>query len=133
MARTRILIADDHKMFAQGLRRLLENAYDLVETVGDGQALIDETERLKPDVILVDISMPVLNGLEAVRRLNERGVTTPKIIFLTMHANQRMLAEAFRCGANGYVLKQSAGDELIFAIEQTLAGHEYVTPSMRTE
>jgi DNA-binding NarL/FixJ family response regulator len=132
MARTRIVIADDHKMFAQGLRRLLEDQYDLVEIVGDGQALIDATERLKPDVILVDISMPVLDGLTAVRRLKESGAT-PKVVFLTMHANQRMLHEAFQCGANAYVLKQSAGDELIFAIEQTLAGQTYVTPSMRNE
>ena len=130
MARTRILIADDHKMFAQGLRRLLEDEFDLVGIVGDGQAMIDEAERLKPDVILADISMPVLNGLDAVRRLKERGATA-KVIFLTMHADQRLLAEAFRCGASGYVLKQSAGDELIFAIEQVLAGHEYVTPLMK--
>ena len=127
MARTRILIADDHKMFAQGIRRLLEDEFDLVGIVGDGQALIDETERLNPDVILVDISMPVLSGLDAVRRLKDKGLTS-KVIFLTMHADQRLLAEAFKCGANAYVLKQSAGDELIFAIGQVLAGHEYVTP-----
>ena len=117
-------------MFAQGLRLLLEDEYDLVGIVGDGQALIEEAERLNPDVVLVDISMPVLNGLEAVRKLKEKGASA-KVIFLTMHANHRMLVEAFRCGANGYVLKQSAGDELILAIEQTLAGHEYVTPSLR--
>jgi DNA-binding NarL/FixJ family response regulator len=131
MTRSRILIADDHKMFAQGLRLLLEEEFDLVGIVGDGQALIEETERLNPDLILVDISMPVLNGLEAVRLLKEKG-SVVKVIFLTMHANRRMLLEAFQCGANGYVLKQSAGDELVHAIEQTLAGHEYVTPSLRS-
>jgi DNA-binding NarL/FixJ family response regulator len=128
--KARVLIADDHKMFAQGLRRLLEDVFDLVATVGDGQALIDEAERLNPDVILADISMPILNGLDAVRQLKERG-SASKVIFLTMHSDPRLLEEAFRCGASGYVLKQSAGDELILAIEKVLAGAEYVTPLMR--
>jgi len=132
MTRTRILIADDHKMFAQGLRHLLEDEFDLVGVVGDGQAMIDEAEYLSPDVLLVDISMPVLDGLDAVRRLKERGRVTAKVIFLTMHADRRLVAEALRCGASGYVLKQSAGEELIFAIKQVLAGHEYVTPKMRS-
>lgn len=131
MARTRILIADDHKMFAQFLRHFLEDEFDLVGTVGDGQALIDEAVRLNPEVILADISMPVVNGLNAVRRLKERG-STAKVIFLTMHDNQILVAEAFRCGASGYVLKQSAGDELILAIKQVLAGHEYGAPLIKT-
>ena len=132
MKRTKILIADDHKMFAQGLQGLLEDEFLLVGTVGDGQALIDEAERLRPDVVLVDISMPVLNGLDAVRRLTEKG-NGAKVIFLTMHADDRLLAEAFRCGGSGYVLKQSAGDELISAIKQVLAGEKYVTPLIATE
>jgi len=132
MRRTKILIADDHKMFAQGLQGLLEDEFLLVGTVGDGQALIDAAERLNPDVILVDISMPVLNGLDAVRRLTEKG-NAAKIIFLTMHADDRLLAEAFRCGGSGYVLKQSAGEELISAIKQVLAGEKYVTPLIATE
>jgi DNA-binding NarL/FixJ family response regulator len=132
MKRTRILIADDHKMFAQGLQGLLEDEFLLVGTVADGQALIDEAERLKPEVILVDISMPVLNGLDAVRRLTEKG-NPAKVIFLTMHADDRLLAEAFRCGGSGYVLKQSAGEELISAIKQVLAGEKYVTPLIATE
>lgn len=119
-------------MVAQGLKSLLEDEYDLVGIVGDGQSLIDETLRLTPDVILVDISMPLLNGFEAVRQLKEKG-SAAKVIFLTMHTDQRMLDEAFRCGANGYVLKHSAGDELILAIEQTVAGHRYITPTMRRD
>lgn len=132
MPRTRILIADDHKMFVQGLQGLLEDEFDLVGTVGDGHALVEEAVRLEPDVILVDISMPGLNGLDAVRRLKTKGIDSC-IIFLTMHADDRLLAEAFRCGGQGYVLKQSAGEELILAIKQVLAGHKYVTPLIATE
>src|SRR4030095_5772915 len=114
MKRPTLLLADDHKMFAQGLQSLLEDEFDLVGTVGDGQALVEAVQQLKPDVVLVDISMPILNGLDAVRRLREVGVST-KVIFLTMHADHRFLAEAFRCGGLGYILKQSAGEDLIVA------------------
>ena len=130
MKRTKILIADDHKMFTQGLRYLLEDEFDLLGCVGDGQALIDQAQLLSPDLILVDISMPVLNGLDAVRRLKQRGAAS-KVIFLTMHADQGLVAEAFRCGASGYLLKHSAGDELMLAIKEVLAGRQYVTPLMR--
>src|SRR5258705_3372082 len=132
MSRTRILIADDHKMFAQGLQSLLEDEFDLVGTVGDGQALVEAVKQLNPDVVLVDISMPILNGLDAVRRLREDGVPA-KVIFLTMHADDRLLAEAFRCGGLGYVLKQSAGEDLIVAIKEALLGRKYVTPLIATE
>jgi DNA-binding NarL/FixJ family response regulator len=132
MSRTRILLADDHKMFAQGLRGLLEDEFDLVGSVENGQALVDVARELTPDVIVADISMPVLNGLDAVRQLRAQGVNA-KVIFLTMHADDRLLAEAFRCGGTGYVLKQSAGEELILAIRQVLAGHKYVTPLLARE
>ena len=132
MSRPKIFLADDHTMFAQGLRSLLEDEFDLVGTVADGQALVESAPRLNPDVIVVDISMPVLNGFDAVRELKKAG-TTAKIIFLTMHADERLMAEAFRCGGNGYVLKQSAGEELISAIRQVLAGQQYVTPLVAAE
>ncbi len=132
MSRTKVLLADDHQMFSQGLQALLEDEFELLGTVADGQALVEAAERLDPDVIVVDISMPVLNGLDAVRQLKALGVRA-KIIFLTMHADDRLLAEAFRCGGTGYVLKQSAGEELILAIRQVLAGHKYVTPLIATE
>ncbi len=132
MGRIKILLADDHKMFSQGLQSLLEDEFDLVGMVKDGQALVDEAHRLEPDVIVVDISMPVLNGFDAVRQLVKKGVTA-KIIFLTMHADDRLLAEAFRCGGSGYVLKQSAGEELVMAIHQVLAGEKYVTPLVAKE
>jgi DNA-binding NarL/FixJ family response regulator len=132
MNRLKILLADDHMMFAQGLRSFLEDEFELVGTVADGQALVEAAHRLNPDVIVVDISMPVLNGFDAVRQLKKEG-TTAKIIFLTMHADASLMAEAFRCGGSGYVLKQSAGEELIFAIGQVLAGQEYITPLVATE
>jgi len=127
MTRPRLLLADDHTMFSQGLQRLLNDEFDLVGAVEDGQALVESAGRLKPDVIIVDISMPIMNGLDAVRQLRNQG-STAKIIFLTMHADDRLLAEAFKSGCSGYVLKQSAGEDLMTAIRQVLAGEKYVTP-----
>jgi DNA-binding NarL/FixJ family response regulator len=132
MCRIKIILADDHKMFLQGLQSLLEDEFDLVAIVENGQALVDAAQRIDTDVIIVDISMPVLNGFDAARRLKELGIAA-KIIFLTMHADDRLLAEAFRCGGSGYVLKQSAGAELTLAIKQVLAGQKYVTPLIATE
>jgi len=132
MTRPRVLLADDHTMFSQGLQSLLEDDFDLVGAVADGEALVQAARRLNPDVIIVDISMPVMNGLDAVRQLKKDGATA-KIIFLTMHADDRLLAEAFRCGGSGYVLKQSAGEELITGIGKVLAGQKYVTPLIATE
>lgn len=132
MKRTRILLADDHKMFAQGLEALLEDEFELVGTVENGHALVDAAAKFNPDVIVADISMPMMNGLDAIRKLKEQGVTA-KVIFLTMHADDRLLAEAFRCGGSGYVLKQSAGEELIMAIRQVVGGHKYVTPLLAKE
>lgn len=132
MSRPKIFLADDHTMFAQGLRSLLEDEFELVGAVADGQALVESAPALDPDVIVVDVAMPVLNGFDAVRELKKAG-TPAKIIFLTMHADARLVAEAFRCGGNGYVLKQSAGEELITAIRQVLAGREYVTPLVAAE
>lgn len=132
MGRTKIILADDHKMFLQSLQSLLQDEFDLVGVFGNGQALVDAAHRVNADVIIVDISMPMLNGFDAVRRLKEQGIAA-KIIFLTMHADDRLLDEAFRCGGSGYVLKQSAGEELTLAIKQVLAGQKYVTPLIATE
>jgi DNA-binding NarL/FixJ family response regulator len=124
MSRLKILLADDHKMFSEGLRSLLQDDYELV-TVEDGQALVDVASHLNPDIIIVDISMPVLNGFDAVRKLKKEGCSA-KIIFLTMHADADLVAEALSCGASGYVLKQSVGEELTTAITQVLAGNVYL-------
>lgn len=128
----RILIADDHQMFSQGLAALLSGTFEIVGSVADGQTLVEEAERLKPDVILLDISMPVLNGLDAARKLSSTS-EPGQVIFLTMHADTRLLTEAFRAGASGYVLKQSAGDELIHAIQQVLAGNKYISPQLTSD
>ena len=125
--RTKVLLADDHAIVAEGLATLLKDHFDLLETVGDGSALIDAARKLRPDVIVTDIAMPVLSGLEALRRLKATR-NEAKVIFLTMHADAQLATEAFRAGASGYVLKQSAGEELIAAIEEVLKGRTYLTP-----
>jgi len=125
--RTRLLVADDHVMFAQGLESLLREEFDLLGTARNGEELVESAMRLAPDVILVDISMPVLNGFDAVRRITEQG-SEARIIFLTMHDDATLLAEAFRCGASGYVLKQAAGEELANAIREVANGKNYVSP-----
>lgn len=127
MKRIRLLIADDHVMFAQGLESLLRDEFDLLGTAGNGEELVEATLRLRPDVILVDISMPVLNGFDAVRRIRANG-SEAKIIFLTMHDDASLLSEAFRCGASGYILKQAAGEELANAIRKVAHGNNYVSP-----
>lgn len=127
MDRIRLLLADDHVMFAQGLESLLRDEFELLAKAENGEQLVEATLRLQPDVILVDISMPVLNGFDAVRKIREQGVEA-RIIFLTMHDDAMLLAEAFRCGASGYVLKQAAGEELINAIREVAQGRNYVSP-----
>jgi DNA-binding NarL/FixJ family response regulator len=127
MPSTRVLLADDHMIVAQGLESLLKDSFTLVGTVRDGRALLEAATRLKPDVIVTDISMPLLNGLDAVRQLKSGGIEA-KVIFLTMHADAQLAAEAFRAGASGFVLKQSAGEELIQAINEVIQGRAYLTP-----
>jgi DNA-binding NarL/FixJ family response regulator len=127
MKRTRLIIADDHVMFAQGLESLLRDEFDLLGTAGNGEELVEATLRLQPDVILVDISMPVLNGFDAVRSIKANG-SDARIIFLTMHDDATLLSEAFRCGASGYILKQAAGEELVNAIREVAHGNNYVSP-----
>ena len=127
MKRIRLLIADDHVMFAQGLESLLHDEFELLGTAGNGEELVEATLRLQPDVILVDISMPVLNGFDAVRHIKEAG-NEARIIFLTMHDDATLVAEAFRCGASGYILKHSAGEELVNAIKEVANGNNNVSP-----
>lgn len=127
MSRIRLLLADDHVMFAQGIESLLGEEFELLGRAENGQELVDATIQMQPDVILVDISMPVLNGFDAVRMIRGRGAD-PRIIFLTMHDDATLLAEAFRCGASGYILKQAAGEELVNAIREVAQGRNYVSP-----
>jgi DNA-binding NarL/FixJ family response regulator len=127
MRHARVLLADDHTMVAQGLARLLRDDFDLVGTVGDGKALIDAAQRLRPDVIVADMAMPVMDGLEALHQLKAARINA-KVIFLTMHADAQLATEALRVGASGYVLKHAAGEELITAIQEVLQGRTYLTP-----
>jgi DNA-binding NarL/FixJ family response regulator len=126
MRRARVLLADDHRMVAQGLASLLRDDFDLVGTVGDGKALIDAAQRLRPDVIIADLARPVMDGLEALRRLTAARINA-KVIFLTMDAGAQLATEAF-AGASGYVLKHAAGEELITAIQEVLQGRTYLMP-----
>ncbi|MDQ2712034.1 MAG: response regulator transcription factor [Acidobacteriota bacterium] len=126
-ARPRILVADDHVIFVEGLSKVLNGHFDLVGSVNDGDELVTSAKRLSPDVIVTDLSMPGLAGFDAIRRLREEGCAA-KFIVLTMHAEIEMAAEAFRAGACGYVLKQSASKELITAIDEVLCGRIYITP-----
>jgi DNA-binding NarL/FixJ family response regulator len=129
MSRVRVLLADDHRIVAEGLRRLLENEFDLVDLVEDGAALVDAAQRCEPDVIVTDIGMPVMNGIDAVIELRR---TRPNIavVFLTMHRDPAYLERARAAGGLGYVLKHSAAAELVTAVNEALAGREYVTPAL---
>jgi len=127
MKRARVLLADDHRIVAEGLRGLLEPEFELVGIVEDGRALLAAAEQLRPDVIVADISMPLLNGIDAVRQI-KRTHEDIKVVFLTMHPDVMYAASAFEAGASGYVLKHSAPSELIAAIQSALRGKTYVTP-----
>jgi len=125
------LIADDHAMFAESLRAYLEKTYSVVGVVLDGRAMVDVAVRLKPDVIIVDVGMPLLNGLDAARRTKEQ-VPNVKFIFLTMQDDPNLAAAALELGAIAFVLKHSAGSELMKAIDHVLHGRPYVTPKLRS-
>ena len=127
MTRPRILIADDHNLLLEGYRLMLEPEFELVGSVEDGQALLAAAQRLKPDVILMDISMPLLNGIDAARQLSKLLPST-KLIFVTMHADADYVREAFQAGAAGYLLKRAAASELLTAIRETRKGNQYVSP-----
>jgi DNA-binding NarL/FixJ family response regulator len=125
------LIADDHAMFAESLRAYLEKTYSVVGVVLDGRAMVDVAVRLKPNVIIVDVGMPLLNGLDAARRTKEQ-LPNVKFIFLTMQDDPNLAAAALELGAIAFVLKHSAGSELMKAIDHVLHGHSYVTPKLRS-
>ena len=132
MTRPRILMADDHSLVLAGLRKLVEEEGDVVGTVEDGRTLIDAAQKLQPDLILLDISMPLLNGLDAARQLTKL-VPESKLIFLTMHTTPTYVTEAFKAGASAYLIKQSAAAELPLAIQAVLKGQHYMTPSVTKE
>lgn len=132
MRQARILLADDHTLTLTGLRVVLEKHYDIVGAVTDGRALLEAAARLHPELIILDITMPLLNGIDAAVQIRK---TLPdvKLLFVTMHVNPAYLEAALETGATGYVLKSAAGEELLEAVEQVLKGHIYVTPSLSGE
>jgi DNA-binding NarL/FixJ family response regulator len=127
MGRPRVLLADDHALLLGAFEKLLSEECDIVGQVSDGRALVAAAETLKPDVIVLDISMPLLNGLEAGRQIQLKSRDV-KLVFLTMNEDTDLAAEAFRSGASGYLLKRSAASELLTAIREVMQGRSYVTP-----
>jgi len=130
--RPRVLLADDHLLVAEALKSLLEPEFDLVGVVEDGRALLEEAGRLQPDVIVADITMPNLNGIDALIRLRQAGDQTP-VVFLTMHRDATFARRALDAGASGFVLKHSASVELVAAIRAALQGKTYLTPQLTGE
>jgi DNA-binding NarL/FixJ family response regulator len=122
-------MADDHALVVEGIRRLLERDHDILAVVADGRSAVESTSFLKPDIVLLDIAMPLLNGIEAARQIRELNVPA-KIIFLTMQTDRDYVRVAFRAGASGYVLKQAAPSELSEAIRTVLGGALYLSPSI---
>ena len=127
-----VLLADDHVVFTDGIVQLFQGRFDVVGTVADGSLLLDAVARLHPDVIVMDISMPKLSGLEALRQLKAKQDPT-KVIFLTMHAEAKLAAEALRVGAKGFLVKESSGAELINAVDAVLQGRTYLTSALTEE
>jgi DNA-binding NarL/FixJ family response regulator len=130
--RPRLLLADDHRMVAEGLKGLLADEFDLVGIVEDGQALVTEASRLRPDVIVTDFSMPKLNGIDALVRLKKDNPEV-KVVFLTMHQSAAYARKALESGASGFVIKHSAPTELVMAIQAALKGKTFITPALARE
>jgi DNA-binding NarL/FixJ family response regulator len=129
MRRATVIIADDHLILAEGLVSLLKDHFEVVGTAANGEALVELAVRLRPEVIVVDVNMPGLNGLDAVTLLKKKGITS-KFVILTMHGEVAIATRAIRAGASGFLLKYSAGEELVDAINEVLRGHPYLTPAI---
>ncbi|HEY7293249.1 MAG TPA: response regulator transcription factor [Vicinamibacterales bacterium] len=131
-SRARVLIGDDHAVVAQRLNGLLEDEFDVVAIVSNGSQLVEAATRLQPDVVVTDLSMPGVSGLDALRRLKAAG-SRARVIVLTMHAEPETAEEALRTGAMGFVVKDNAGEELIPAIDRVLQGGVYVSPRLTSK
>ena len=132
MNRPRVLLADDHRVLSEGLGSLLQPHFDVVEIVSDGRELLAAAKRLDPDVVVLDISMPFLNGIDAARQLRAAN-SRAKVVFLTMHREPMYAARALEAGASGFVLKHSVASELILAIQEALKGETYITPQIASK
>lgn len=127
--RPRLLLADDHKLVLEGFHRILEPQFEIIGYVEDGRSLLEAAQRLEPEVVLLDISMPLLNGIDAARQLHQTCPKT-KLIILTMHSDRRYVFEAFRAGASGFLLKRSRPEALIDALWAVVRGGQYVAPEL---
>jgi DNA-binding NarL/FixJ family response regulator len=132
MPKPRILVADDHALVIEGFRRILTERHEMVGMAGDGYALLAAAKTVQPDIVILDISMPLLNGIDTARQL-KKICPTAKIIIVTMHSGSDYVRAAFEAGASAYVLKGSAVDELELAIQAVLGGHSYITPLITKE
>jgi DNA-binding NarL/FixJ family response regulator len=132
MRRATVLLADDHAIVLEGLASLLRSEFSLVGTVADGAGLLEAARQLRPDVIVTDVAMPGMSGLEALRRLKAEPIAV-KVVLLTMHADAQLAAEALRAGASGFVVKHAAGKELIAAIHTVLRGGKYLPPHLASD
>ena len=132
MSRVRILLADDHRMVAEGLKILLAEEFDLIGMVPDGRAMVDAAKQLKPDVIIADITMPHLNGIEALEEI-EKFDPDVRVIFLTMHRDVAYARRALDAGAAGFVLKHSAPEELVLAVRAAVQGRTFITPTLASD
>ncbi len=131
MSRPKVLLADDHAIVLEGLERLLAPEFDLVATVHNGVEMVEACATHHPDVVVADVSMPLLNGVEALRKMRRQGDTT-RVVFLTMHPDVTSATRALEAGASGYVVKHAASDELVAAIRDALVGRIFVSPSLRS-
>jgi len=127
--KARVLLADDHSITLSGMRSVIGDQHELVGAVGDGRALLTEALRLRPQLIILDVSMPLLNGIEAARKLRQE-LPQAKLLFVSMHSNAMYVREALSAGASGYVLKSSAAEELLPAIQKVLEGGVYISSSL---
>jgi DNA-binding NarL/FixJ family response regulator len=132
VSRPRVLLADDHRVVSEGLKRLLEGDFELLDVVEDGRALVAAARKLKPDVIVADITMPHLNGIDAMAQLKKDNADV-KVVFLTMHQNPAYARRALEAGAAGFVVKHSAPDELVMAIKAALKGQTFITPALASD
>ena len=132
MSLPRVLLADDHRVVSEGLKRLLADDFELVGVVEDGRALVAAAKKLKPDVIVADIAMPQLNGIDAMVQLKKADPDV-KVVFLTMHQDPAYARRALEAGAVGFVLKHSAPAELVMAIQAALKGQTFITPALASD
>jgi len=132
MKRTTILLGDDHSLVLEGIRKLLENHYDVVGTATDGKALVEKALELKPDIVVLDISMPILNGIDAAREIRKAS-RRARLVFVSMHANALYLRKAIEAGASAYVLKSGASEEILYGVEAARRNGTYFSPGLSRE